>query len=397
MEISGIVGKPNVGKSTFFSAATLVHVPIANYPFTTVKPNRGMAFLRARCPHVDLGKSCAPKNAPCEAGVRLVPVELLDVAGLVPRAHEGRGLGNQFLDDLRQASALIHIVDATGATDFEGNAVPPGSHDTREDLRFLEEEIAHWMRAILLRGWEKVSRQAELDDTPMERVVHARLTGLGLTEAQVKLALGDSALDARPSKWTEEDLLRLAGNLQRRGKPMLVAANKADAAAPEALEHLTSTPGYRVVPCSADYELALRRAAKAGLIAYEPGAEKFEFVSGGNLTAPQRTALEHILAFLVRMRGTGVQRCIEEVVRGVLHLITVYPVEDETHWTDKQGNVLPDAFLVPKGATARDLAYRVHTDLGEHFIRAIDARTKRVVGQTHELQEGDVVKIVAKV
>jgi len=396
MEI-GIVGKPNVGKSTFFSAATLLPAAIANYPFTTVKPNRGTASVRAECPHVDLGTPCAPMHSVCVGGRRLVPVELLDVAGLVPRAHEGRGLGNQFLDDLRQASALVHVVDASGGTDFEGNAVPMGSHDPREDLRFLEEEIAHWIRGIILRGWEKASRAAELDETPIERIVHARLTGLGLTENQVKHAIADSALDARPSKWSGEDLLRLGGNLQRRGKPLLIAANKADIAASEALERLAAVPGYRVVPCSGDYELALRKAAKAGLITYEPGAPKFDFVTEADLTPPQRAALGKIAGFLTRHGGTGVQRCLEIVAREVLQLITVYPVEDETHWTDKQGHVLPDAFLVPKGSTARDLAFRVHTDLGEHFIRAIDARTKRVIGQTHELQEGDVVKIVAKV
>lgn len=396
MEILGLVGKPNVGKSTLFSAATLIPVGIANYPFTTVKPNRGMAFLRARCPHLDLGKPCAPKNSPCEGGVRLVPMELLDVAGLVPKAHEGRGLGNQFLDDLRQANALVHVVDASGATDFEGNPVAAGSHDPRDDVRFLEEEIAHWIRGIVLRGWEKVARQAELDETPVERLVHARLTGLGMSEAQVKAAIGDSALDPRPTKWSPEDFLRLAGNLQRRGKPMLIAANKMDAAPPATSALLAGMEGLRVVPCSGDYELALRRAAKAGLIAYEPGAASFTFTPGDAVTPAQRKALERIQAYLREHGGTGVQRILEMVARETLRFITVYPVEDETHWTDKQGNVLPDALLLPQGATAQDLAFKVHTDLGKNFIRAIDGRTKRVVGHAHELHEGDVIKIVAR-
>ncbi|MFA5897301.1 MAG: GTPase, partial [Thermoplasmata archaeon] len=248
----GVVGKPNVGKSTFFSAATLAPAQIANYPFTTIEPNRGMAYVRHRCPHLDLGVACNPKNAPCQDGVRLIPVELLDVAGLVPKAHEGRGLGNKFLDDLRQASALVHVIDASGATDFEGNAVPPGSHDPLEDVRFLEEELAHWIAGILARNWEKEARRADLEAVPPERMLYDRLTGLGFSEPQIHLAVRDSALDEKMTRWTHEDLLRLAHSLRRRGKPMILAANKADAAKTEQLETLSRVEGYRTVPTCAE-------------------------------------------------------------------------------------------------------------------------------------------------
>lgn len=392
----GIVGKPNVGKSTFFAAATLAPAQIANYPFTTIEPNRGIAYIRKPCPHADLGKPCAPRNAPCQDGTRLIPVELLDVAGLVPRAHEGRGLGNKFLDDLRQASAFIHVVDATGGTDFEGNPVPPGSHDPLEDVRFLEDELAHWIAGILSRNWEKEARRADLVEVPPEKVVHDRLTGLGLTEAQVHTALRETPLDGKMARWSPEDLRRLGAALLRRGKPMLVAANKADLASQDQIGRLTTAEGIRAVPTASEYELALRRAAKAGLVTYEPGAPSFEVREPGKLTAAQAKALDGIAAFL-RSRGpTGVQACIEEAVERLLNLIVVFPVEDETHWTDKKGNVLPDAFLVPRGSTARDVAFKVHTDLGTHFIRAINARTKMVVGHDHPVEDGDVLKIVAK-
>src|SRR2546423_14980246 len=178
----GVVGKPNVGKSMFFAAATPAPVHIANYPFTTVQANHGVAYVLKKSPHQEIGRPCKPKNAPCQGGTRLIPIEMLDVAGLVPKAHEGRGLGNQFLDDLRQASALIHVIDATGATDFEGNPVPTGSHDPTEDVRVLQDELAHWIAGILSRNWDKEARRADLEATPPGEGVLGRLPCLRFTE-----------------------------------------------------------------------------------------------------------------------------------------------------------------------------------------------------------------------
>ena len=396
MEV-GLVGKPNVGKSTFFAAATLVPVQIANYPFTTVEANRGVAFVRKDCPHKELGRPCKPNNAPCEGGTRLIPVELIDVAGLVPKAHEGRGLGNKFLDDLRQASALVHVIDTTGGTDFEGNPVPLGTHDPLADVQFLEDELAHWIAGILARNWDKEARRADLEEAPPEKIISARLTGLGFSEMQVHSAVRDTALDPKMARWASDDLFRLARTLQHRGKPMLLAANKADMVSRDAPQNLSKAAGYLVVPTSAEYELALRRAASAGLISYQPGGSSFEILHPEKLTAAQEKGLEKIRMFLRERGSTGVQQCIEEAVFKLLDLIVVYPVEDEHHWTDKSGNILPDAFLVHRGSTALDVAFKVHTDLGNHFIRAINARTKMVVGRDHPVQDGDVLKIVAKV
>lgn len=392
----GVVGKPNAGKSTLFAAATLAPAEIAAYPFTTIKPNRGIAYVTRPCPHPEIGTACSPRNAPCADGTRLVPVDLLDVAGLVPEAHKGRGLGNQFLDDLRQASAFLHIVDASGATDLEGNVEEPGDHDPREDVRFLEDELAHWIAGILGRNWEKTARRAEVEGESLEKLLAERLAGLGLLEVQVHAALRAAALDDRPRGWSEEDLLRLARELRRAGKPMVLAANKADVAPPEVLDALLHMEGYPAVPTCAECELALRRAAKAGLVEYLPGASTFRVPEDASLSEAQRRALHRIEEHLHAFGSTGVQACLETLVFEVLGMIVAFPVEDETHWTDKEGRVLPDAYLLPRGSVARDLAYKVHSDLGEGFIRAINARTKRVVGQDYELEDGDVLKIVAR-
>lgn len=392
----GIVGKPNVGKSTFFSAATMAPAEIANYPFTTIKPNRGVAYVRAKCPHGELGHPCSPRNSHCENGVRLIPVELLDVAGLVPDAWQGKGLGNQFLDDLRQADAFIHVIDASGSTDCEGVAVPACSHDPMDDVRFLEKEISYWMKGILDKGWEKSARQAHLEGLKIHELIHQKLTGLGVTETAILVAMRESHMPENMMQWKDEDLLRLCDNIRRHSKPMMIALNKADITPPEFLKKMESVPGYLSVPTMAETELALRKAAKGGLVQYHPGSVKFEVKDPSKLNPSQKKALDYMDQNMQRLNGTGVETCLEHAAYKMLDLIVVYPVEDESKWTDHGGNVLPDAFLIRRGSTAKDLAYKIHTDLGDNFIRGINARTKRVVGHDYVLQDGDIISIVTK-
>ena len=392
----GIVGKPNVGKSTFFSALTMATAQIASYPFTTIDANRGVGYVRGPCPHSSLGKPCNPNNSLCEGGTRFVPIEMLDVAGLVPDAHSGKGLGNKFLDDLRQAHAFIHVVDASGGTDFEGNPVGVGSHDPSMDVSFLEREISYWIFGILEKDFNKIARQAKLAGKKFEKLLQEKLTGLSITEPQILAAIRQSKNDQDASLWKDEELLRFCQALQKISKPMIVAANKADIAPPEMLDRLKAT-GYPIVPTSAEFELALRKASKAGLIRYTPGSDAFEVAEPGKLNASQTQALEKMSSWLKSSGGTGVQTVLEKVVFEVLNMIIVYPVEDEAKWVDKQGRVLPDAYLMTRGSNAKDLAFKVHTDLGDNFIRAIDGRTHMTVGSDHVLKENDVVKIVARV
>lgn len=394
------MGKPNVGKSTFFKASTLKDVAIADYPFTTIQPNHGVGYVRVKCPHVEFGKPCTPVHGLCLDGVRFVPVELVDVAGLVPGAHSGRGLGNKFLDDLRQAHALLHVVDATGATNEEGQAVPAGSHDPMKDLAFLEAEMDEWIKAILADNWESVSKKAQSASAKIETILLEKLTGLGFTLPQIGAALRDAKLDpAQPAHWGDAGLMTLAQSLRKVGKPTLVVLNKADKVDPAKAKALRDAIGAdRTVLASADAEIALRGAAKAGLVRYAPGTGSFDLVDPAKLNPKQKQALDFIrLHVLDPYGGTGVLTALEKAAYGLLRQIVVFPVEDEAKLTDKKGNVLPDAHLVPVGSTAKDLAFRVHTQLGQNFIRAVDARTKRVIGADHTLQNGDVVRIIANV
>lgn len=390
----GIVGKPNVGKSTFFGAATMAPVEIANYPFTTIEPNKGVAYVRTPCPCRELGVQCTPHNSLCVNGTRMVPVELLDVAGLVPDAWQGKGLGNKFLDDLRQADALINVVDVSGSTDIEGVSVGVGTHDPTEDITFLRTEIECWMREIIKNGFSKIARQARMQGSKPEAILAERLQGLKVSEAQIKDALREVPLPDDPTHWDDETLLKLCGAIRERSKPMIAAMNKSDIAPAENFDRVAAINKH-CVSTMAETELALKKAAAGGLIEYTPGDDHFTIKDGSKVSDGQRKALDYMAENMKKFGGTGVQKCIEDAAFDMLDLICVYPVEDETKYTDHFGRVLPDAFLVPRGSTAKDLAYRVHTDLGDKFIRAVNAKTKRTVGADYELQDGDVIRIVA--
>jgi hypothetical protein len=385
----GLVGKPNAGKSTFFTAATSATAQIGDYPFTTIDKNVGIAYVRKPCPSKELGLDPNPNNSLSVDGIRFIPIEVIDVAGLVPGAHEGKGMGNKFLDDLRQADVLIQIVDCSGTTDLEGNTVEGA--DPLDEIKFLEDELHHWIGEIVVRNWSRSARAVESGEK-IENFLSERLAGLKFTREQVILALRKAQISKPVMHWGSEEGLTLAGYLQEIGKPIVIAANKADISSKNNIGKLVNVSA---IITAADYELALKNATKAGLITYNSGDSDFSLNDEDQLNDEQKKALETIRQFLKENGSTGVQDCIETAVLEKLNLIAVYPVEDETHFTDSQGFVLPDAYLVPRESTAHDLAYKVHTDIGDSFIRAIDCRSKRIIGKDYELQDGDIIKIVA--
>ncbi|MFT4884929.1 MAG: ribosome-binding ATPase YchF (GTP1/OBG family) [Natronomonas sp.] len=385
-----LAGKPNAGKSTFYKAATMAEVDVGNYPFTTIDPNRGVSHVRTRCPCLDLEERCGNDN--CHDGKRYVPIELLDVAGLVPGAHEGKGLGNQFLDALSNADVILNVVDASGGTNAEGEPVEVGSYDPVQDIEFIQEEMDLWLASIIEGNWEAVERQSRSPEFDFEEVLTEMLTGVGATEYDVMAVLREIDYTSDPFEWSDEDKEELARLVRERTKPIVVVANKADIAPEENIERLEDAAGH-VIPCTAEGELALRQAVEAGVVDYDPGDEDFEIT--GDISDSQEEGLNRIRDVMDEWGGTGLQQALNESVYDLLERITVYPVQEASKWTDGQGNVLPDAFLLRDDATPKDLAFAVHSDIGEGYLHAVDARENRRIGEDHELAEGDVIKIVS--
>ncbi|HKL23260.1 MAG TPA: redox-regulated ATPase YchF [Candidatus Nanoarchaeia archaeon] len=391
----GLVGKPSVGKSTFFKAATLAEIDIANYPFTTIKANHGVGYVKVDCIEKEFGVKCNPNHGFCIEGNRFVPIDLMDVAGLVPGASEGKGLGNQFLNDLREADIFVHIVDVSGETDIEGK--PTKGHNPAEDIKFLEDELDKWYYNILMKVWGSFSRRVDVEGGKLSEAITRQLSGLKVNENHVKEVLLNLNLPEKCSEWSEDSIMNFVHELRHVSKPMIVALNKIDVASGEENYRrlVKEFPDLIMVPCSSDSELALRQAHKAGLIKYIPGEKNFEIVK--ELNEKQKEALNKIKVDVLDKyeTGTGVQEILNKAVFDILGYLPIFP-GSASKLGDSKGNILPDCFLLPPGSTALDFAYFLHTDFGNNFIKAINAKTKMILGKEYKLKPRDALEIITK-
>lgn len=389
----GLIGRTNVGKSTFFKAATLAEVEIGNRPFVTINPSRGTAYVKIECVDKEFKVQCNPRFGFCINHFRFVPFELMDVAGLIEGAHKGYGLGNKFLDDLRQADAFIHVIDISGSTNEKGEFVKPLTYDPIKDIEMIENEIDTWYYQILKKGWEKFARTVKQENLDIKRALAKQLSGLKVTEDDVQEIIKELKLVHYPTEWSEDELKELASRLRKKTKPMIIAANKIDVEG--ALYNLDRVKekfkDYNVIGCSAESELALREAAKHKLVEYVPGDSDFKII--GKLNDEQKKGLDFVKKnILDKFKTTGVQDILNYAVFELLNYITVFPGGINNLY-DKDGNCLPDCYLVPSETTALDFAYRLHTDIGDHFVKAIDVKKKIPLSKTHKLNNRDVIEI----
>jgi ribosome-binding ATPase YchF (GTP1/OBG family) len=392
----GLIGKTNAGKTTFFNAATLLNAKISNFPFTTKKPNIGTAYACDICVCKELSVIDNPQNSICIEGWRYIPIKIIDIPGLIKDAWMGRGLGNQFLSVIGQADALIHVVDASGSIDSEGRITTPGTGNPLQDALDVEKEIEMWIAQIIENNREAIIR--EESSSSLIEAISKIVSGIKTNPQQVNEALKKSELNDLPFKeWNLEQVIKFAASLLPIIKPTLILANKMDILTSENnLEILTKYYGRGFVSaCSAEAELALRRAEKKGLLEYTPGQEMFRIKDNSQLTPKQQGALNYIeRRVMTKWIRTGIQQAVNIIVFKLLRNNMIYPVSDEIKYMDHHGNVLPDAYLLPQDATPIDLAKNIHTRLVKDYLLAIDAKTGTRLPRTYKLRHRDIVKIV---
>jgi len=393
-----IIGKTNVGKTTLFNAATMLDAEISTYPFTTKTPNEGTAYVSDVCVHTELDIEDSPQNSACIEGWRYVPVRMLDIPGLIKDAWVGRGLGNRFLSVIGQADALVHVVDASGSVDAKGNIADPGSGNPVQDVMDIVEEIERWIAQIVTHNKQQIIREAEA--TTIEESLTKTLSGIKARRPAIAQALQESGLEERPFwTWSQAQTLKFASELLPKIKPSLIIANKMDLhSAEDNIEMLADYFSQGLVAaCSAEAELALRRAQRAGLLHYNPGHEKFRVVEDAVLTPEQLKALAYVEdRVMSKWMRTGIQMALNTLVFKVLRMNMVYPVADEAKLSDTHGNVLPDVYLMPPGSIPIDLAGEIHSRLVENYVLAIDAVTGMRLPKDYQLRHRDVIKIMTQ-
>lgn len=393
----GIIGKTNTGKTTFFNAATSSAAEVSTYPFTTKKPNVATGQVQTLCVCKELGLKDKPRNSTCVDGWRFIPVEVLDLPGLIKGAWKGKGLGTQFLNVVAQADALLHVVDASGSIDPDGKITHPGMGNPVIDVYDIEEELVLWFKVSVDRSLQRL-RKRSLKPLAYDKALAKELAGIGVKLEQVTSALERANLsDKHPQDWKDEDSRRFSEKIRATSKPTLIIANKMDLAYSENnLEKLREEfDSQLVIPASSEAELALKRAQEKGLIEYIPGEETFKVLDESRISKDQAWALAYVQQkVMTKLMRTGVEFALNSAVFKLLGMNAVYPVEEPKTFADKKGNVLPDAFLVPRQYTPKDLAKEIHSEVAARMLYAIDARDGLRLPNDYHLRDRDVISIV---
>ena len=394
----GLIGKTNTGKTTFFNSATLSSEEISSYPFTTKSPITGIAHAISLCVHPEFKIQDNPNNSKCVDGWRYIPIELIDLPGLIKDAWKGKGLGNQFLSIAAQSDALLHVVDASGGIDSTGKITETGSGDPVSDFADIEEELIMWYHKILEGNRDKISKLIQ-NGSDVVDVITDLYRGIGVNKTHVKETILATELEEKPfDDYDMVDSKKFASHLRKISKPTLIVANKVDVeGADKNFARLRERYNDSIViPVSGDSEFSLRRAEQKGLIKYSPGSEEFEILKSDELNEKQIKALDFIKKGIMgEYMRTGVQFAINVAVFKLLKMNSVYPVADDKNLADKKGRILPDLILLKDGATINDLAKEIHTDLVKGLLYGKDLRYNLRLPVDYQLRDRDVVSLIS--
>ena len=269
-----------------------------------------------------------------------MPIELLDVAGLVPGAHQGKGLGNKFLDDLRHADALIHVVDVSGTTDAEGKATR--GYDPSNDIVWLRSEIVRWIQGNLMEKWGSIKRRhVAIKASPVD-TLQGQFSGYGSTSQTVARCLDKLQLKEPLEHWSDETVEKVVHAFTDEKFPTVIALNKIDH--PDADKNIAKIAKAQdpqsIVLCSAISEVFLRRLSKQGYIKYVEGSEFLDTredlieqgdSEGGGLKEMDeklKTRIENLKDMvLYRFGSTGVVQVLSRAAE-LLGLVPIFPVRN---------------------------------------------------------------------
>ncbi len=394
----GLIGKTNTGKTTFFNSATLSSAEISTYPFTTKKAETAKAYAITLCVHPEFNVVDNPNNSKCSDGWRYIPIELIDLPGLIKDAWKGKGLGNQFLSIAAQSDVLLHVVDVSGSVDSSGKVSEVGTGDPISDYADIEEELMMWYHKILEGNRDKLSKLIKTTNDKIEALTDL-YRGIGVNKNNIKETLKITGLEDKEfDNFDVKDTKQFASTLRKISKPTLIVANKIDIeGGDKTFDRLRERyTDNIVVPASADSELSLRRAEQKGLIKYSPGSEQFDILKPQELNSKQQNALEFIKKDIMgEYMRTGVQFAINIAVFKLLKMNSVYPVANEEKLSDKKGRVLPDLILMKDGSTVTDLANEIHSDLQKGLLYAKDLRYNLRLPLDYQLRDRDVISLVS--
>ncbi|KAF1986883.1 P-loop containing nucleoside triphosphate hydrolase protein [Aulographum hederae CBS 113979] len=390
----GLVGKPSSGKSTTLNSLTDATSKVGNFPFTTIDPQRAMGYLQVPCAcgrlaaanpsqFSELPGRCKPNYGGCVDGKRSVPIELLDVAGLVPGAHMGKGLGNRFLDDLRHADALVHVVDVSGTTDAEGKTTR--GYDPSQDIVWLRSEIVRWIQGNLMEKWGSIKRRHVAVKSTAVETLQNQFSGYGSTSTIVARCLDRLALKEPLQDWSNETIEKVVNAFTDEKFPTVIALNKIDHAdADKNIAKIAKMqPPETLVLCSAISEVFLRRLTKQGFIRYTEGADYLDTredliddgdPDGGGLKEMDdklKSRIENLKDLvLYRFGSTGVVQVLSRAAE-LLGLVPVFPVRNiHTFSSGSTGSnaVFRDCVLVKRGSTVGDVCRKVMGDVTIAFV-----------------------------